>query len=93
MYLSISALFLSLAFGKSTPEALSFLNSDFDLDFLREPGFVILLEAFGSSLLLALVLAPERTCSSFVWGIKGLLVGPVAVVELSGLNALYMNNE
>mmetsp|Transcript_24581 Transcript_24581/g.28323 ORF Transcript_24581/g.28323 Transcript_24581/m.28323 type:complete len:420 (+) Transcript_24581:47-1306(+) len=93
VYLSISALFLSLVFGKSTPAALTLLGGGFDLDILRGPGFVILLAAFGSSVLSALVLAPERNRSSVVWGIKGLLAGPVAVVELSSLNALNVNNE
>jgi hypothetical protein len=82
------------AFGKSTP---SFLHDMVGLTteasrqltgVLQAPGFALAVASIGSSVACGFFLAPERNRDSFVWAVKGLMGGPLAVRRLQGLEAL-----
>lgn len=80
----------ALAFGNATPTVLNMagLGSDELIEFMRIPALVLLVAAAGSAVVNAAVLAPPKRRSSFVWGIKGLMGGPLAVRQLRELDDL-----
>jgi len=94
-YYCIFAAFLtSIGFGRATPKALSFFGIDNDIILtLQVPALALVVAAFGSSIVCAATLAPEKKRSSFVWAVKGFAGGPLAVLQLIGLDALKTRGE
>ena len=90
-YCMAGACLTSLAYGKATPKALSLLGVDGSsniIEALQVPALVLLLGAFGSSIVCSAILAPGKNRNSFAWGVKGFAGGPLAVLQLSGLDSL-----
>ena len=93
IYSILTSLFVSFAYGKSSNAALIYLlGSDKDVSNILElaqiPAFALILACIGSSVVSAIFLAPSKKRNGFVWAVKGLMGGPVAVLELSGLDEL-----
>ncbi|KAL9182794.1 hypothetical protein ACHAXT_004073 [Thalassiosira profunda] len=84
------AIAVALAYGNATPRALSMigLGEDASLDFVRIPALALLAAGVGSAAVNAVALAPPKRRSSFVWGLKGLMGGPLAVRQLRELEDL-----
>jgi hypothetical protein len=100
LYGLLTAFYLSFAFGRSTPTFLESTLGIMDHDstsqltsLLHVPGFFLLVATVGSSVFCGLVLAPERSRSSFVWAVKGFMGGPLAIREISGLEKLITRGE
>jgi len=53
----------------------------------------LVLASVGSSLLCAAFLAPERNRNAIMWGIKGLLGGPLTILQLKELGSLITREE
>ena len=94
------AVFCSFAFGRSTIPALTSgpfgMSSDAAgglVDTLQIPGIALIAAAIGSAAVCSVVLAPGKNRGAFVWAIKGLAGGPVAVVQLRGLDTLMTRGE
>ena len=90
-YCIAAASLTSLAYGKATPKALSLLGMEGSsniIESLHVPALVLLLAAIGSSIVCSAVLAPGKNRNSFAWGVKGFAGGPIAVLQLSGLDPL-----
>lgn len=87
----------AFAFGRATPEFMTTIlgmqNSQGLQSTLQVPALILLLAAIGSSAFCAVALAPERNRSPFVWGVKGLFGGPIALSQLRGLDALLTQEE
>jgi hypothetical protein len=60
---------------------------------LQIPGLALALASVGSMMVCAALLAPERNRSVPVWALKGLLGGPVSILELRGLRALITGRD
>ncbi|KAL3801125.1 hypothetical protein HJC23_002418 [Cyclotella cryptica] len=90
IYSIIVAITTALAFGNATPTLMSMtgLGSDELVKFLRIPAVVLLVASAGSGIVNAAVLAPPKRRSSLVWGVKGLMGGPLAVRQLRELGDL-----
>ncbi|ACI64618.1 predicted protein [Thalassiosira pseudonana CCMP1335] len=95
VYSIVVAFTVALAFGNATPTALRMLGvgSDDMLDVFRVPALALLAAGFGSCLMNALVLAPPKRRSSFVWGLKGLFGGPLSIRQLRELDDLMTIGE
>ena len=100
VYCSLVAFEVAFAFGRSTPSFLSkFLNivSSTDqeglLNVAQSLGLALSIAAIGGSVVCGILLAPERNRSSFVWTVKGLIGGPLAVRQLRELDALITRGE
>lgn len=96
LYSVFSAFLVAFAFGRSTPTLLSQLDGDLPAgatDILQAPALAILVASLGSAALSGAVLAPSKNRSTFVWVVKGLLAGPVAVLQLRGLEVLITREE
>lgn len=89
-YSILAAVTVSLGYGHATPTALKMIGFESGelLNFLQFPALALLVAGLGSAAANAVVLAPPKKRSSFVWGIKGLMGGPLAVKQLSGLDDL-----
>lgn len=79
VYSIFAVITTALAFGKATPTVLNMVGIGADelIEFARIPGLVLLVAAAGSAAVNALFLAPPKRRSSFVWGMKGLMGGPL----------------
>ena len=90
IYSIFVAITVALAYGNATPTALSMmaLGSDDRLDFFRIPALALLVAGIGSGLVNGVILAPPKRRSSFVWAVKGLMGGPLAVRQLRELDDL-----
>lgn len=91
LYSVVAAMTVAIAFGNSSREALNMIGfSGFDplLDVLKVPALALLAAGLGSGLANALVLAPQKKRSGFVWGLKGLMGGPLAIMQLRELEDL-----
>lgn len=90
IYSILVALTTALAFGNSTPTLIyrTGLGSEELVEVLKIPALVLLIAAAGSAVVNAAVLAPPKRRSSVVWGIKGLMGGPLAVRQLRELGDL-----
>lgn len=90
LYSILAVITTAIAFGNATPTVLSMLNlgSDDLIEFMHIPALVLLAAAVGSAVVNAAILAPPKRRSSFVWGIKGLMGGPLAVRQLRELGDL-----
>jgi hypothetical protein len=99
VYSVLSALFLGVAFGhKSTDSFLHELlhlenlsSVDFQ-DALLAPAVAIVAANIGSSIF-SYTQAPGKNRSKVVWGIKGLLGGPLAISQLRALSVLVTRAE
>jgi len=93
-YSMFSALFVAFAFGKATPELLSMLDmEDGIIALLQAPAFALGLASVGSAIVASVVLAPQKKRGSFVWALKGFFGGPIALVQLRGLDVLVTERE
>ena len=90
VYSIIVAIFVALAYGNATPNALNMigLESDNLLDFMKIPALALAVAGVGSAVVNCVALAPGKKRSSFVWGLKGLFGGPLAVTQLRELGDL-----
>mmetsp|Transcript_24072 Transcript_24072/g.41234 ORF Transcript_24072/g.41234 Transcript_24072/m.41234 type:complete len:377 (-) Transcript_24072:145-1275(-) len=90
VYSIFVAITVALAYGNATPTALKmigFESIDF-FDFFQIPALALLAASLGSAVVNGVVFAPPKRRSSFVWGIKGLMGGPLAVRQLRELDDL-----
>jgi len=95
-YCLFASSFCAFAFGRSTPTFLStvgIIDTSITESVLRGPGLALILAAIGSSIVSATILAPELNRSSFVWGLKGLCSGPLAILRLRELDVLITQAE
>ncbi|KAL7543127.1 hypothetical protein ACHAXR_012425 [Thalassiosira sp. AJA248-18] len=94
-YSILVAITVALAFGNSTPTALDMfgLNLDGLLDVAKIPALVLMVAGLGSAVANGVVFAPAKKRSSFVWGLKGLMGGPLAVRQLQELDDLMTVGE
>lgn len=91
LYSIITAMTVAFAFGNSSKQALDMIGiSGVDplLEVLQIPALTLLVAGFGSGLANALIFAPEKKRSGFVWGVKGLMGGPLALRQLRELDEL-----
>jgi len=91
VYSIFVAIAIALAYGQSTPTALTMLGYESDnnaLDFFRVPSLALAVAGLGSAILNGVALAPGKKRSSFVWALKGLFGGPLAVKQLRELDEL-----
>lgn len=90
LYSIIVATTISFAFGNSSKQALAMVSigSDELLEFLKIPALALLAAGLGSGLVNAVVLAPPKKRNGFIWGVKGLMGGPLAVRQLRELDDL-----
>jgi len=58
------------------------------LSVLQVPAAALVFASLGSGIANGVVFAPSKKRSSFVWGLKGLMGGPMAVQQLQGLDEL-----
>lgn len=100
LYAMATSLFFSFSFGRATPNFLADLLHVGTLDsaeglqgVLQVPALVLALASLGSGVLCAASLAPERNRSVIVWGLKGLLGGPLTVLKLKDLDSLITRAE
>eukprot|EP00566_Odontella_aurita_P011572 CAMPEP_0113583824 /NCGR_PEP_ID=MMETSP0015_2-20120614/32744_1 /TAXON_ID=2838 /ORGANISM="Odontella" /LENGTH=386 /DNA_ID=CAMNT_0000488769 /DNA_START=64 /DNA_END=1224 /DNA_ORIENTATION=- /assembly_acc=CAM_ASM_000160 len=96
-YCTFSALLIAFAFGRASSRTLGMAGIDGDdaqslLHTLQAPGLALLIAAVGSSICAA-VLASGKNRSGFVWAVKGLLGGPLAVLQLRDLDSLITRGE
>jgi len=103
VYSVFTSVFVAVAFGKSTPRLFEILptlmNMDINmqdvnglLDVLKGPALAMILASIGSCIYCTLE-APGKNRSTFVWGLKGYVGGPVAVLQLRGLGDLITRGE
>jgi len=94
VYSAVAVLFCALAFGKSTPYALEeWFHVDKNvLAVIQFPALVVLLAAVGSGVV-SYSMAAEKNRSKEVWLVKGLFGGPVALLQLRGLESLLTQGE
>ncbi|KAL7465756.1 hypothetical protein ACHAXS_006073 [Conticribra weissflogii] len=86
------AIIAAVAYGNATPRALAMIGLGPEdgilLDLIKIPALALLAAGLGSGLVNAVVFAPPKRRNSFVWGIKGLMGGPLAVRQLRELEEL-----
>lgn len=93
-YAIFSAFLVAFAFGRATPNLLSQLDmSTGIMELLQAPALAIIVASLGSCIVSGVVLAPSKNRNAFVWGVKGLAAGPVAVAQLKGLEDLITLEE
>lgn len=95
IYSMFTSLFVSFAFGNASNAALSnILGRSEDganiLSIAQYPALALILTSLGSCVACSVWLAPSKNRSSFVWGIKGLIGGPLAILELKELEELQI---
>eukprot|EP00571_Detonula_confervacea_P011654 CAMPEP_0172312406 /NCGR_PEP_ID=MMETSP1058-20130122/17417_1 /TAXON_ID=83371 /ORGANISM="Detonula confervacea, Strain CCMP 353" /LENGTH=377 /DNA_ID=CAMNT_0013025851 /DNA_START=72 /DNA_END=1205 /DNA_ORIENTATION=- len=95
VYSVFVAITVALAWGNATPTALNAIgvHSDDFLIFFKIPSLALLAAGLGSAVVNSVSLAPPKNRSSFVWGLKGLMGGPLAVLQLRELGNLQTIGE
>jgi len=98
LYSIITTMVVCLAYGNSTPRAfemmgLSVASKNVDLTIVKIVALGVIVAGLGSAIVNGVALAPPRRRSSFVWGVKGLFGGPLAVLQLRVLDELKTNEE
>ena len=94
VYSMCVAVLVAFAFGRATPSFLDMVHEQSDLqELLQVPAWIALLASVGSSVVNAVVMAPEKKRSSFVWGVKGLFGGPLTIAQLQTLDVLQTRKE
>ena len=86
---------VAFGFGRATPSFLEMINAkDSGIqEVIQVPALIALLVAVGSSVVNSVVMAPEKKRSQFVWAVKGLFGGPVAMAQLRTLDPLQTREE
>ena len=97
-YCMASALTVAFAFGRASPSALKLLGWTDDaahglIDAVHIPALALLVASLGSAVVSSIVLAPGKNRNGFVWGLKGLAGGPLAIFRLQGLEPLITQAE
>lgn len=93
-YAIFAAFSVAFSFGRSTPTLLAQLDMSPGIqELLQAPALAVLVASLGSAIVSGVVLAPSKNRNSFVWGVKGLLAGPLAVANLRGLDDLVTREE
>ena len=97
-YCMASALTVAFAFGRASPSALKLLGWTDDaasglIDAVQIPALALLVASLGSAVVSSVVLAPGKNRNGFVWGVKGLAGGPLAIFRLQGLEPLITQAE
>jgi hypothetical protein len=88
VYSVLTSLLIAFAFGRVTEGVIDSLQLDHSLqETLQVPAITVVLANIGSSFV-TYTQAPEKNRSKFVWGVKGLLGGPVAISQLRSLDVL-----
>ena len=89
-YSIIVAITIALAYGNATPTALTMIGIDSDgaLDVFKVPALALAAAGLGSAVANGVALAPGKKRSSFIWFLKGLFGGPLAVRQLRELDDL-----
>jgi len=102
VYSIVTAVLFSFAFGSSSSSFLSVvlgINASTGEDgvgffgILQGLSLVLILNAAIASVLCGGVFAPKLNRNSFVWGIKGLAGGPLAIIQLRSLDTLKTRGE
>lgn len=94
LYTIFSLFLVAFAFGRSTPKLLAqFDVSTAPMELLQGPTTAIALASLGSCVVCGIVLAPSKNRSQFVWAVKGLMAGPIAISQLRGLEDLITREE
>ncbi|KAL3789180.1 hypothetical protein ACHAW5_002439 [Stephanodiscus triporus] len=94
LYSIFAAVIVSCSFGNSTPKALDMIGlASNDLTLFKIIALTLIVAGLGSAVVNSTALAPPRRRSSFVWGVKGLFGGPLAVIQLRELDVLKTNEE
>lgn len=94
VYSVFAAITCALAYGRATPNAASMLGLDSSgLDALRIPALALIAASIGSAVVNSAILAPPKRRSSAVWGVKGLMGGPLAIRQLRELDDLQTFGE
>lgn len=86
---------VSFAFGRSTPALLNdFLSVDAGLqDIFQVPALALVAASLGSSIVCGVLFAPPKNRSALIWAVKGFMGGPLAVLQLRGLDTLLTQGE
>jgi len=99
-YAMFTALFVAFAYGRATPKFLAEIlrigtidSAEGLQDVLQVPALALALASFGSSIVCAAFLAPERNRSAISWGLKGFFGGPLTILQLRGLDSLITREE
>ena len=94
LYSIFAAVIVSCSFGNSTPQALDMIGlASNDLVLFKIIALTLIVAGLGSAVVNSAALTPPRRRSSFVWGVKGLFGGPLAVIQLRELDVLKTNEE
>jgi len=60
---------------------------------LQAPALAILLASLGSAVVNGAVLAPSKNRGKIIWTVKGLMAGPLALLQLRELGDLITRQE
>lgn len=94
LYSIFATSLVAFAFGRATPTLFQQLNIDTtSIELLQAPASAILIASLGSSIVCGIVFAPPKNRNSFVWFVKGLMGGPLAVTQIRSLEALITQGE
>eukprot|EP00579_Thalassiosira_antarctica_P004423 CAMPEP_0201879360 /NCGR_PEP_ID=MMETSP0902-20130614/10260_1 /ASSEMBLY_ACC=CAM_ASM_000551 /TAXON_ID=420261 /ORGANISM="Thalassiosira antarctica, Strain CCMP982" /LENGTH=378 /DNA_ID=CAMNT_0048407161 /DNA_START=51 /DNA_END=1187 /DNA_ORIENTATION=+ len=89
VYSIVVAVTVALGYGNATPRALEMIGGSGDMfNLLQIPALALIVAGLGSAVANGVILAPPKRRSSFVWGVKGLMGGPLAVLQLRELDDL-----
>jgi len=89
-----AALLVAFAFGRSTPQLLDMLDvAPKSAELLQAPALAILLASLGSAVVNGAVLAPSKNRGKIIWTVKGLMAGPLALLQLRELGDLITRQE
>jgi len=93
-YLCLSALATATGYGKSTPAALNAMGLESGAaDPVKVLSLICVFLSIGSAVASAIVLAPQKNRDVTVWGIKGLVGGPLTALDLLGLDSIEVGEE
>ena len=89
VYSIVVAVTVALGYGHATPRALEMIGGSGNMfELLQIPALALIVAGLGSAVANGVILAPPKRRSSFVWGVKGLMGGPLAVLQLRELDDL-----
>jgi len=96
LYTILTGSLSSVAFGKATPtflaQVLHVSNVESGLEVIKLPAAALLLACLGSSVFCA-TQASQKKRNAVVWTLRGLLGGPLAIVQLKDLPDLVTRRE
>jgi hypothetical protein len=89
LYSSLTALLTAFAFGRSSESGLALLGvGGTDIERVIHALALIALAASIGGAVGSTVIASQKNRNSFVWSVKGLLGGPVSLIQLMNVEAL-----